>query len=243
MSGEDASLIHVGQEPTVIALLRDAAVTLLHWHGVWHIATRLRAHRQPRSKPLPSLSGPAGSCFEQGALKLGCCHDRGHETVVGRRPRTAAERHRRRTQPSRGLPHLWRRYEHHHPLASAWRRCRGRSTGSASRSVLTATEQDPDRRADWREALDGDDPASLVVVEESGTNLAMTPRGERVVGTAPRTHSSKTPLVAALSLDGISAAMTVEGAAFDVVVERLLVPRRRPGQIVVWDTRSSPKWE
>jgi transposase len=58
-------------------------------------------------------------------------------------------------------------------------------------------------------------------------------------------HGSETPLVAALSLDGISAAMTVEGAmgrlAFDVFVDRILVPRLRPGQIVVWDNLSVDK--
>jgi predicted transposase YbfD/YdcC len=44
--GEDASLIHVGQGPTVMALLRDAAVSLLHHAGVRRIAARLRAHSQ-----------------------------------------------------------------------------------------------------------------------------------------------------------------------------------------------------
>ncbi len=71
------------------------------------------------------------------------------------------------------------------------------------------------------------------------------PRGERVIGTAPRNHGKNTTLVAALSLDGISAAMTVEGAmdrlAFDVFVERILVPSLRPGQVVVWDNLSVHK--
>lgn len=68
------------------------------------------------------------------------------------------------------------------------------------------------------------------------------PRGERVVGAVSRNHGKNTTLVAALSLAGITAAMTVEGAidrgAFDVFVERILVPRLHPGQIVVWDTLS-----
>jgi transposase len=71
------------------------------------------------------------------------------------------------------------------------------------------------------------------------------PRGERVVGTAPRNHGKNTTLVAALSLDGISAAMTVEGAmdrlAFDVFVERILAPSLTPGQVVVWDNLSVHK--
>ena len=89
------------------------------------------------------------------------------------------------------------------------------------------------------------DPAALVFVDESGVNLAMTPRygraprGERVVGAAPRNHGKNTTLVAALSLDGIPAAMTVEGAmdrlVFDVFVDQVLVPSLRPGQVVIWD--------
>jgi transposase len=89
------------------------------------------------------------------------------------------------------------------------------------------------------------DATALVFVDESGTNLAMTPRfgraprGERVVGAAPRNHGKNTTLVAALSLDGITAAMTVEGAvdrlAFDAYVAQVLVPSLRPGQVVIWD--------
>ena len=65
------------------------------------------------------------------------------------------------------------------------------------------------------------------------------PRGERVVGTAPRNRGTNTTLMAALCLEGITAAMTVEGAmdrlAFDVFVTEVLVPSLRPGQVVVWD--------
>lgn len=65
------------------------------------------------------------------------------------------------------------------------------------------------------------------------------PRGERVVSRAPRNHGSNTTLIAALSLDGITAAMTVEGAmdrlAFDVFVTEVLAPSLTPGQVVVWD--------
>lgn len=101
------------------------------------------------------------------------------------------------------------------------------------------------RRAAWWATVEGLDPATLVFVDESGTNLAMTPRygraprGERVVGTAPRNHGKNTTLVAALSLDGVTAAMTVEGAidrpAFEAFVAQVLIPSLSPGQIVVWD--------
>jgi transposase len=92
------------------------------------------------------------------------------------------------------------------------------------------------------------DPATLVFVDESGTNLAMTPsygrapRGERVVGTVPRNHGPNTTLLAALSLEGITAAMTLEGAAdraaFEVFVAEVLAPSLTPGQCVIWDNLS-----
>jgi hypothetical protein len=44
--GEDRSLIHQGQGPTVMALLRDAAVSLLQRAGVRQITARLRYHSQ-----------------------------------------------------------------------------------------------------------------------------------------------------------------------------------------------------
>jgi transposase len=55
----------------------------------------------------------------------------------------------------------------------------------------------------------------------------------------PRNHGTNTTLVAALSLEGISAAMTVEGAldtpAFEAYVAHILAPTLRPGQLVVLD--------
>jgi transposase len=126
-----------------------------------------------------------------------------------------------------------------------------RRLGITLKKVLHAAERDPVRRAAWWEALDEVDPTALVFVDETGTNLAMTPRygraprGERVVGTVPRNHGPNTTLVAALSLDGITAAMTREGAidrcAFDAFVDQVLAPRLKPGQVVVWDNLSVHK--
>lgn len=71
------------------------------------------------------------------------------------------------------------------------------------------------------------------------------PRGQRVVGTAPRNHGPNTTLLAAMRCDGITAAMTLEGAvdrdAFDVFVAEILVPSLIPGQTVVWDNLSVHK--
>jgi len=44
--GEDASLVHLGQGPTVMALVRDAALNLFHQAGIRQIAAQLRLHAQ-----------------------------------------------------------------------------------------------------------------------------------------------------------------------------------------------------
>jgi predicted transposase YbfD/YdcC len=56
--GEDASLIHTGQGPTVMAVLRDAAVSLLHYAGVQRVASRLRTHSQFPERALALVLGP-----------------------------------------------------------------------------------------------------------------------------------------------------------------------------------------
>jgi hypothetical protein len=58
----------------------------------------------------------------------------------------------------------------------------------------------------------------LKFIDESGVNLAMTrrfgraPRGERVIGTVPQNYGANLTMMAALSLHGIEAVMTIEGA-------------------------------
>jgi predicted transposase YbfD/YdcC len=56
--GEDASLIHTGQGPTVMALLRDAALSLLHGAGVRRVAARLRTHSQHPEQAVALVVGP-----------------------------------------------------------------------------------------------------------------------------------------------------------------------------------------
>jgi predicted transposase YbfD/YdcC len=56
--GEDASLIHAGAGPTVLALLRDAALNLRHGAGVQRIASRLRTHSQRPEQAVALVVGP-----------------------------------------------------------------------------------------------------------------------------------------------------------------------------------------
>ncbi len=45
--------------PTVMALLRDAVVSLLHHHGVKQVAARLRAHSQHPQDAIAMVVGPS----------------------------------------------------------------------------------------------------------------------------------------------------------------------------------------
>jgi transposase len=82
-------------------------------------------------------------------------------------------------------------------------------------------------------------------VDETATHIAMTPRyaraprGTRVYGAVPRNHGQNTTLIAALSAEGVGAAMTLDGAAdgaaFAAYVREFLAPALRPGQVVVLD--------
>ena len=85
----------------------------------------------------------------------------------------------------------------------------------------------------------------MVCVDECGANLAMTPRfarapqGQRAVGQAPFVRGQNNTLIGALSIHGITAALTLGGAAdagvFIFFVREMLAPTLRPGQIVVLD--------
>lgn len=55
--GEDASLIHAGQGPLVMAALRDAVVSLLHHHGIWQVAASLRAYSQHPEQAIALVLG------------------------------------------------------------------------------------------------------------------------------------------------------------------------------------------
>ena len=68
---------------------------------------------------------------------------------------------------------------------------------------------------------------------------ARSVRGQRAVSTEPFEKGVTMSVIAALSLDGVSAPMTLEGAfdgtSFALYVEHVLVPELRAGEIVILD--------
>jgi hypothetical protein len=120
-----------------------------------------------------------------------------------------------------------------------------RRLGITVKKVPRASERDEEARATWWAETAQLNPTRLIFVDESGTNLSLTrrygraPRGERVVAIVPRNHGPNITLLAAMSADGITAAMTMTGATdrqvWALFVRQILVPSLRPGQIVLWD--------
>ncbi len=119
------------------------------------------------------------------------------------------------------------------------------------KKTLGASERLEEERANFRPQMKEVDARRLVVVDECGSNIALTPpyarapRGQRAKSLVPRNRGKNTTLLAALSLSGIGASLIIEGAvnalAFEVYVEQVLAPSLLAGQIVVMDNLSVHK--
>lgn len=68
---------------------------------------------------------------------------------------------------------------------------------------------------------------------------ARAPRGQRVYGAVPRNYGQNLSVIGAVGLQGMVAALSVEGAGdtdvFDVFVRQVLVPALTPGAVVLLD--------
>jgi transposase len=119
------------------------------------------------------------------------------------------------------------------------------------KKTLGASERNEQERASWREQMKELDAKRLVVLDECGSNIALTPlyarapKGQRARGSVPRNRGKNTTLIASLSLSGIGASMMIEGAAnataFEAYLEHVLVPSLQKGQIVVMDNLRAHK--
>jgi transposase len=91
----------------------------------------------------------------------------------------------------------------------------------------------------------GVDIYKLIFVDESGIELGMlpshgrSPQGEACYAQTPAKQQENTNLLAALSVHGMEATMTLEGSVdtnvFDLFVEQMLIPILQPGQIIICD--------
>src|SRR5262245_19627603 len=116
---------------------------------------------------------------------------------------------------------------------------------------MGASERDQEARTAFRERQKALDANKLVVIDECGSNIALTPlyarapKGKRAYGSAPRNRGKNTTLIAALGWDGVGACMIIEGSvnavAFEKYVEEILAPSLSAGQTVIMDNLSCHK--
>jgi len=125
----------------------------------------------------------------------------------------------------------------------------------AQKKTAHASEQDrPDvlkRREDWFDGQLDLDPERLVFLDETwaSTNMARTlgraPKGRRLRAGVPHGHWKTTTFVAGIRTTGLVAPFVLDGPinrdAFEVYVDKVLVPDLRPGDTVIMDNLSSHK--
>lgn len=116
---------------------------------------------------------------------------------------------------------------------------------------MGASERNPEARAAWKEQLKHLDARKLVVIDECGSNIGLTPlyaralKGERASGSVPRNRGKNTTLIAAPGWSGMGESMILEGSAnavaFEQYVEEILAPSLTAGQIVIMDNLAAHK--
>src|ERR671921_1979143 len=119
------------------------------------------------------------------------------------------------------------------------------------KKTLGATERDEEARSSFRERLNDVDADRLVFVDETSTNVALTPRyaraprGERARGKAPRNWGKNVTLLSSITLEGMGPSMSIEGSSdtesFSPYMKEVLAPSLKSGQIVVMDNLSVHK--
>ena len=128
-------------------------------------------------------------------------------------------------------------------------------TGSASKKTLHAAEQDRPDVAQAREAWKANqanlNPDKLVFIDETGASTKMVRlrgrcrRGQRLLAKAPFGHWKTTTFTAGLRRNGLVAPFVLDGPmngeAFLVYVEKVLVPTLQPDEIVVMDNLPAHK--
>ena len=98
------------------------------------------------------------------------------------------------------------------------------------------------------------DAERFVFVDESSTNVALSPRyarapkGERAKGSAPRNWGKNVTLISSITAEGMGPSMSIEGSSdtesFGLYLRDVLCPALKRGQLVVMDNLSvhRSKW-
>ena len=119
------------------------------------------------------------------------------------------------------------------------------------KKTLGARERDAAQRRLFADVISTVEAQRVVVIDESGTQIGMTPgfarapSGQRAFDTTLRTYGHNLTLLSGLRLTGMDAAMVIEGAVntaiFETYVREILAPTLSPGDIVMMDNLSCHK--
>lgn len=119
------------------------------------------------------------------------------------------------------------------------------------RSSQAATERVQNLRGEYREKVKNIEPKNLVFLDEMGVLLGLTrtharsPYGTRVYDLKPFYRGAKITVIGAISLKEVLAVMTLNGSmggdAFEVFIEKCLVPQLWSGAVVVMDNLPAHK--
>jgi transposase len=119
------------------------------------------------------------------------------------------------------------------------------------KKTLEASERREEERQQWREQTKDLDTSKFRVIDETGSNLALTrlysraPKGKRARGSIIRKRGKNVTMITDLSLGGLGEAFITDGAVdgelFEAYVEHIFAPTLTPGEIVIMDNLSAHK--
>ena len=119
------------------------------------------------------------------------------------------------------------------------------------RSTQAATERVQKLRGEYWQQVRDIEPHNLVFLDETGVMLGLTrtyarsPCGSRVYDLKPFYRGARVTVIGAISLTGVVALMTLDGAmdgnAFKVFIKQCLLPQLWSGAVVVMDNLPAHK--
>jgi transposase len=119
------------------------------------------------------------------------------------------------------------------------------------KKTLEAIEQKEEERQAFREKIKDLDVNKCRVIDETGSNVALTrlyaraPKGKRARGSIKRKRGKNVTVISDLSVAGLGELFLIEGAAngelFEAYVEQIFAPTLHSGEIVILDNLSIHK--
>jgi transposase len=114
------------------------------------------------------------------------------------------------------------------------------------KKMLDKVERKEEEREKWRELVKDLDASKIRVIDETGSNIALTrlygraPKGKR--GKIVRKRGKNVPMITDLSLQGLGEKFIMDGSAngdiFEAYIEQIFAPTLKSGEIVIMDNLS-----